>query len=170
MNLGPTARTLILTAIAITDVISLTACSAPAPPPPSDRLSTCLPQDESEGKARFAIVHFDAGKDETRVTVVAYAGAVPAVFALPVYYTSRGRWLIGERERSYLVDPQCRQYNLHDRHDAKWTDAPADGIVTLKPGAAFETVLDYPPLPPDTTRGALVYGPYVLPFSTLSQE
>ena len=158
-------RCILLGCVMLTTAI--TACNKP-PPPPVDRLASCLPTTEPSDNVRIAIVEFDHGKDETRVRVVAYAAAEPAILALPVYHTSRGRWLIDEKERSYLLDPQCRQYNLHDRHDAKWTDAPPDGRVTLKPGIAFETVLDFPPLPAGTTRGALVYGAHVIPFSTLS--
>jgi hypothetical protein len=170
MNLAPatiSGRRSIIAIFVILSLLVLTSCNKPVPPVPSDPLATCLPKDESDSRVRLAIVQFDAGKDETQVRVVAYAGAEPAEFALPVYYLSRGRWLIGEKNRSYLVDAQCRQYSLHDRHDAKWTDAPPDGVVKLKPGAAFETVLDYPPLPPNTTRGALIYGAYVIPFSIL---
>jgi hypothetical protein len=154
----------------VLNAVVLISCSKPAPPPAVDRLATCLPVTESDEKVRLAIEDVYAGKDETRVRVVAYAGAEPGVFALPVYYLSRGRWLIAEKDRSYILDPQCRQYNLHDRHDAKWTDAPPDGKVTLKPGTAFETVLDFPPLAPNTTRGVLVYGSYVIPFSALPSE
>ena len=158
--------------VLVLNAFVLISCSKPAPAPstPVDPLATCLPVNAPDEKVRLAIEDVYAGKDETRVRVVAYAGSEPGVFALPVYYLSRGRWLIAEKERSYILDPQCRQYNLHDRHDAKWTDAPPDGKVTLKPGTAFETVLDFPPLAPNTTRGVLVYGSYVLPFSTLPSE
>ena len=152
-------------------VLLSSSCNKPSGPiPPVDRLSSCLPKTEGDGKVRLSIVAFENGKDEARVRVVFYSGADSAGFALPVYYTSRGKWLIDEKDRAYLVDPQCRQFSLHDRHDAKWTDAPPDGKVTLKPGAAFETVLDFPPLPPNTTHGALVYGPHVVPFSLLPSD
>lgn len=146
--------------------VLLTGCNR-GEPAPTDRLSTCLPKFEVPGSLRIAISQFEHRSDETRVRIVAYAVAEPAQFALPVYYMSRGRWLIDEKERSYLLDAQCRQYNLHDRHDATGTDAPPDGRMTLKPGTSFETTLDFPPLPASTTHGVLVYGPHVIPFSIL---
>ena len=142
----------------------------PVPPPKVDRLAACAPKSSADDKVRLALVDIEAGKDETRIRIVAYAGAEVGIFPLPVYYLSRGRWLIGEDQRSYLLDEQCRQYNLHDRHDAKWTAETPEGKITLKPGTAFETVLDFPPRPPNTTRGVLVYGSYVIPFSTPARE
>ncbi len=144
----------------------LSGCSRSAPPRP-EPLSSCLPLAEPEGTLRIAISLFEHGRDKTSVRIVAYAVTEPADFALPVYYLSRGRWLIDEKYRSYLLDSDCREYKLLDRHDPPGTDAPPDGRMKLDPGAAFETTLEFPSLPASTRNGVLVYAGRIVPFSLL---
>ncbi len=146
----------------------LSGCSrSSAPPPRPEPLASCLPESEPEGNLRIAISSFNRGADKTRVRIVAYAVAEPADFALPVYYMSRGRWTVDENYRAYLLDAECREYKLQDRHDAAGTDAPPDGRMKLKPGNSFETTLDFPSLPAKTRNGVLVYGRRIIPFFVL---
>ncbi len=146
----------------------MAACSRTAPgPPPPDPLSRCLPETRDDGSLQLAVRKIESLPNETRVRLVAYAVGEAVEFVLPVYHLSRGRWLIDERYRSYLIDPQCRQFNLHDRHDSPGMPAPASARVKLKPGEAFETTVEYPPLPKGTRHGVLVYGAHAIPFSIL---
>ncbi|MEP7270217.1 MAG: hypothetical protein ABI882_01875 [Acidobacteriota bacterium] len=145
----------------------LSACSRSSAPPRPEPLPSCLPETEPEGNLRIAISSFSRGTDKTRVRIVAYAGTEPADFALPVYYMSRGRWTVDEDYRAYLLDSDCREYKLLDRHDAAGTDAPPDGKMKLKAGASFETTLDFPSLPAKTRNGVLVYGRRIIPFFVL---
>lgn len=151
-------------------LVLLAACSRTAPGPPPDPLTRCLPENRDGGGLQLAIRKIESLPNETRVRLVAYAVGETVEFVLPVYHLSRGRWLIDERYRSYLIDPQCRQLNLHDRHDSPGMPAPASARVKLKPGEAFETTIEYPPLPKGTRYGFLVYGERAIPFSILETE
>ena len=131
------------------------------------RLSGCLPKAEPEGNLRLSIVSVEHLPDQTRVRLVAYAVGETVDFNLPVYQMSRGRWLIDDRGRAYLLDENCREYKLKDRKTTAGMAAPIDGHLQLKPGMAFETTLIFPSLPDDSRDGALVYGARVLPFSLL---
>jgi hypothetical protein len=101
--------------------------------------------------------------------LVAYALAEPADFDLPVYLMSRGRWLINERGRAYLLDPECREYKLKDRAPAAGQAEVKNGRVQLKAGEAFEVTLVFPRLLDGVRQGLLVYGTRVLPFSLLTE-
>src|SRR5262249_12520027 len=102
---------------------------------------------------------------ETSVRVVGYATTEAAEFDLPVYFMSRGRWLINERGRAYLLDEQCHEYKLKDRRTEQ--AAPQGGHVRLKPGEACEATLSFPRLSNEVREGVLVYGTRVLSFSLL---
>jgi len=130
----------------------------------------CIPTLEPEGNFKLAIAAVSREPDETSVRVAAYALGEPADFDLPLYFMSRGRWLINERGRAYLLDEQCHEYKLKDRRVAPGQPAPKDGRVRLKPGEVFEATLSFPRLPDEAREGVLVYGTRVLPFSLLVES
>jgi len=131
------------------------------------KLRSCLPTAEPEGSYQLAIAAVTRGPDETKVRLVAYAAGGPADFDLPAYLMSRGRWLINERGRAYLLDEQCREYKLKGRQPTAGQVEAKNGRVPLKPGEAFELTLSFPRLPDEAQEGVLVYGTRVLPFSLL---
>jgi hypothetical protein len=134
------------------------------------RLRACLPETQPEGHLRLAVAEVRRQPEETSVRLVAYAIGEPADFDLPVYLMSRGRWLINEQGRAYLLDEQCREYKLKDRRPAAGqVAATPSGRVPLKPGEVFEVTLSFPRLPDQTREGALVYGAWVFPFSLLME-
>lgn len=103
----------------------------------------------------------------TRARLVAYTGTAASEFYLPTYSLSRGRWLINEKERVYLLDESCQEYKLQDRHSTNNQPLPLNGQVALPPGTAFEFALSFPNLPPEIQMGVLVYGARAIPFSLL---
>jgi hypothetical protein len=134
------------------------------------RFSGCLPKAEPEGNLHLAIVSVENLPDATRVRLVAYAVGQTVDFNLPVYWMSRGQWLIDERARAYLLDGHCREYKLKDRKATAGMTAPIDGRLQLKPGTAFETTLIFPALRDDSREGALIYDAHVLPFSLVADK
>ncbi|HYE75805.1 MAG TPA: hypothetical protein VEF04_20850 [Blastocatellia bacterium] len=130
------------------------------------RFGTCLPERKPEGALRLAISSVKLEKEETSVRMVAYAVGEPVDFDLPQYAMSRGRWLINETARSYLLDETCREYRLKDRKLTKG-EAPRDGRIKLKAGESCEFILSFPRLNNDVYSGALVYGGWTLPFYVL---
>lgn len=130
------------------------------------RFGACLPERKPEGAIHLAISSVTLEKEETSVRMVAYAVGEAADFDLPQYLMSRGRWLINETARSYLLDETCREYRLKDRKLTKG-DAPRDGRIKLKAGEACEFTLSFPRLNSDVYSGALVYGGWTLPFYVL---
>lgn len=134
------------------------------------RLRGCLPEvedGEPQSALRLAIGAVQLRDDATAVRVVGYAVGSEADFALPVYLLSRGRWLIEERARVYLLDSDCREYKLKDRVAVSGETVPDDGRVRLKTGEARETTLLFPRLSDGVREGVLVYGRRVIPFSLL---
>jgi len=127
------------------------------------RLQSCAPPDD-EGEVKLAITSVTQQPNETRVRLAAYALDKPAEFDLPVYILSRGRWLIHETGRAYLLDEQCGEYKLKERRASSGMEAPQDGHIKLEAGQVFEVTLVFPPLPKDVRMGELVYGRRVLPF------
>ena len=109
----------------------------------------------------------DVHENKTTVRLVAYSKSEQLDFHLPVYLMSRGRWIINDQARAYLLDEKCREYRLNGRKSTEEMPAPRDGIVQLKPNSVFETILEFPPLDDDVKAGVLVYGLHVLPFSML---
>lgn len=136
------------------------------------RLLACLPDQASSDQVVAEAVHLAIGGVELRhnataVQLVAYTIDEEAEFHLPVYLLSRGRWLIDERGRAYLLDTDCREYKLKDRKTAGKESIPLDGRVRLKAGEAYAIWLEFPRLPERAREGVLVYGARVLPFSLL---
>ncbi len=131
------------------------------------RLGSCLPEAEPEDSLKLAITAVTRTREETSLRLVAYTISEPADFYLPVYLMSRGRWLINEQGRAYLLDEQCREYKLKGRRIPAGKTASPQGLVQLKAGQAFELTLSFPPLPETVQAGALIYGKRVLPFSLL---
>jgi hypothetical protein len=132
------------------------------------RFAACLPERKPEGPLHLAVSSLKLEGEDTRVRVVAYAVGEAADFDLPQYVMSRGRWLINDRARSYLLDEGCREYRLKDR---KMTlgDVPTGGRVRLGAGESCEFTLVFPRLPDEVYHGALVYGGWTLPFYVLPE-
>lgn len=128
------------------------------------RLSKCVSENANEGDLKLAVASVSNGENETQVRLVGYAINSPAEFVLPVYRLSSGRWLIGEKDRVYLVNDQCREFKLKDRKAQFGQTFPQDGVVRLSPGQAFEITLRFPRLPDQTKFGMLIYGKRTLPF------
>lgn len=133
------------------------------------QLHACLRPQEASNKTQLAlreiIRHPDGG---TRVRLVAYSTNEASEFYLPTYSLSRGRWLINEKERAYLLDETCQEFKLQDRHSTNDRPLPTDGKISLVPGAAFEFELRFPNLPAEVQMGVLVYGAKVIPFSLMA--
>src|SRR5215210_5872112 len=122
------------------------------------KLQSCAPNNEAEGEVNLAITSVTRQPNETSVRLAAYALDKPAEFDLPVYSLSRGRWLIGETARAYLLDEQCREYKLKERRSSEGMKATPDGRIRLEAGQVFETTLSFPRLPDGVQMGVLIYG------------
>jgi hypothetical protein len=131
------------------------------------QLQSCLRPRTETTQAQLAIVEITRLPQEMSVRLVAYATDKPVEFYLPVYLMSRGRWLISERERAFLLDEYCQEFRMRDRKSTNGAPLPLDGKVVLPPGTAFEFKLSFARMPEETRLGALVYGARVLPFSLL---
>jgi hypothetical protein len=134
------------------------------------KLRSCAPDQKAEEKLKIAIAGVTINPNETAVRIVAYALEEDIDFDLPVYWMSRGRWLINERERAYLLDERCREYKLKDRRSATTETLPPDGRVRVNRGQAFEATLSFPPLSHQTRIGLLIYGGRTIPFWLLNQQ
>lgn len=132
------------------------------------RLQGCLPSTTPNAAPPLAIAEITRLPQETSVRLVAFAGKEAVEFSLPVYLMSRGRWLINEKERAYLLDENCREYKLRDRKTLDGQPFPPDGKVRLKPGEAFAFKLSFQALPAEARLGALVFGATALPFVLLT--
>ena len=131
------------------------------------RSLSCAPRTAAATNLSLAIVSIEPLENKTRIRLVAYAKNEPINFYLPVYLMSRGRWLINDRARAYLLDEKCREYRLNDRKSTEEMPAPIDGQIELQARTAFETILEFPPLARDINAGLLVYDSYVVPFTLL---
>jgi hypothetical protein len=132
------------------------------------KLRSCTPEntnDATDSNLRLAISSISLNPNETSLQLVAFAPAEEVVFDLPVYYLSRGRWLINEKGRAYLLDENCREYKLRDKKITAGQAAAQNGKVKLNPGQAFEVTLSFPRLSDRTRMGLLIYGDRVLPFT-----
>lgn len=151
----------------------LAACSKPNPQAERQRAiaevfakwKSCAPDGEEESDLKLAINSVTRRPNETSVRLVAYALDKPVEFDAPAYLLSRGRWLINEKGRAYLLDEQCREYKLKDRKSGLGKEIPADGRIKLESGQAVEISLSFPQLPDEVKMGLLVYGNRVFPFS-----
>lgn len=133
------------------------------------KLRACLPDSKPDSAFKLAIAAVRRQPNETSVRLVAYALGEAADFDLPLYVMSRGRWLIAEQGRAYLLDDECREYKLKDRQVIVGRAVTSPGRVRLEPGRAFEVTLSFPSLPDEVREGVLVYGAWVLPFSLLME-
>jgi len=131
------------------------------------KLRACLPESKPNSAFKLAIASVKLEPNETSVRLVAYTLDEAADFDLPVYWMSRGRWLINEQGRAYLLDDTCREYKLGNRQVVK--AATPQGRLRLEPGHAFEVTLSFPRLWDEVREGALVYGDWVLPFSLVTE-
>ncbi|MEO6726649.1 MAG: hypothetical protein ABIP14_15280 [Blastocatellia bacterium] len=128
------------------------------------KLQACAPGDEAEGDVRLAIASVTRQANETNVRLAAYALDMPDEVDLPTYSLSRGRWLIRETGRTYILDEQCREYKLKERKSVAGRESPPDGRISLAAGQVIEATLSFPALPEDVRMGVLVYGRRALPF------
>jgi hypothetical protein len=136
------------------------------------RARSCWPSDD-ESSAPLAVESVVSDKSATSVRLAAYARDEAVDFYLPVYLLSAGRWSINEKGRVYLLDEQCREFNLNDSKPSPssslifWGGGriPQGGRIRLKPGQVFELTLVFPSMLNRTKVGALVYGGRVLPFA-----
>jgi len=139
------------------------------------KFRSCAPpemktEQKDEDKLKMAIAGVQINPNETAVRIVAYTLDEDINFDLPVYSMSRGRWLINEVGRSYLLDERCREYKLKDRRPLpNHPPLPLDGRIPLNRGQAFEVILSFPRLS-DTQIGVLVYGQRIMPFWILNQS
>jgi hypothetical protein len=159
-------------------IISLLTASCARRDPESERqqaisetlakLRSCAPENSNhatESNLRLAISSIALNTNETSLRLVAFAPTEAVVFDLPVYSLSRGRWLINEKGRAYLLDERCKEYKLKDKRISAGQEVSQDGKIKLNPGQAFEVTLSFPRLSDRTRIGVLIYGDQVLPFT-----
>lgn len=166
------ARTIIFV-LTFVCLLMMSACSQPDPQAERQRViaetfakwKSCVSDAEAEGDVKLAVTAVMRRPDEVTVRLVAYALDKPVEFDAPVYSLSRGRWLIDEKARAYLLDEQCREYKLKGRKSGSEVPVPLDGRIKLASGQAFELALSFSPVPEEVKMGVLVYGKRVLPFS-----
>jgi hypothetical protein len=135
----------------------------------ADSLRRCLPPVETNQPAGLAIAAIARERDTetTTLRMVVYATTEPVEFHLPIYLMSRGRWMINDTGRAYLLDEHCRERTLKGTAAVNGKTLPREGVVKLQAGESFEFRLNFPTLPETMQMGALVYGSRVLPFSFL---
>lgn len=134
------------------------------------KLRACVRESQPIAGVRLAVVSFSREKEEARLRLVAYNPAEPGTeaagegidFDLPTYLMSRGRWLINESGRVYLIDERCREYKLKERKLTTRQSEAKNGRLRLKPGEACEVTLSFARLPDDVQDVLLVYGTQVL--------
>jgi len=134
-----------------------------------ERMRACLPPRryrKNDGHIRMAVTELSRLAVETKVRIVAYAGEEPGVFDLPVYSLSRGRWLISETGRAFLIDQNCRQYRLKGRSSTR--GIPLNGRIELQPRQSFEADLSFPRLSERPYLLIMVYGDLILPLPPLT--
>lgn len=178
MNWRSHGKTLLLVLLAITLTAGLgVACRestghGPVPTPadrsavtePLDqahaRLRGCLPQPAPLPAPPISIRSFARLAARTRVELVVWAEEQPFELQLPLYLSSRGRWLLGNDERVFLIDQECRQYGLQDVEFLPPRLSP--GTIRIPAHKAITGTLIFPPLGSRARFGALVYGQQVL--------
>jgi len=127
-------------------------------------LSKCSQISGAENLANLAIASVVNAPNETSLKLVVYATNSAIEFPLPAYKLSAGRWLIGEKDRAYLIDEHCQEFKLKDRRPPEGQKFPQDGIVRLNPGESFEMTLSFYRLKDTTRFGMLVYAGKILNF------
>lgn len=108
------------------------------------------------GSHQLVLTRLDRQPNRTTVSLAAWSQHGSSSLTLPLYTLSRGRWLLGETERVYLIDQECRRYGLLDVSFPARRVSP--GTVRLSPGQVVEGELIFPPLGPRARLGALIYG------------
>jgi hypothetical protein len=134
------------------------------------RLRACVRESQPIAGIRLAVVSFSREKEEARLRLVAYnpaeirtdAAGEGVNFDLPTYLMSRGRWLINDSGRVYLIDERCREYKLKERRLTTRQAEAKNGRLSLKPGEGCEVTLSFARLPDDVQDVLLVYGTQVL--------
>ncbi len=129
-----------------------------------DAMSKCERVSGAERLANVAIALVVSAQNDTTLKVVAYAANTPVEFPVPFYKLSAGRWLIGEKDRVYLMDEHCRSFELKDRRPPEGKKFPQDGILRLNPGESFEMTFSFYRLKDATRFGMLVYAGKTLGF------
>lgn len=131
----------------------------------SSRLLRCLPTPSATLPAAqtepISIVRIERLANRTRIELVAWAGPEPFDLQLPLYLTSRGRWLRGNDERVFIVDQECRQYSLYDVEFLQ--PRLTAGIIRIPAREAITGAFIFPPLGLRARFGALVIGDRFLP-------
>ena len=128
------------------------------------KLAKCAQINAAESLENLALVSVTNAVNETGMKLVIYATNSAVEFPLPAYKLSAGRWLIGEKDRAYLIDEHCQEFKLKDRRPPEGKNFPQDGIVRLNPGGSFEMTLSFYRLKDTTRFGMLVYAGKTLPF------
>lgn len=129
-----------------------------------DELSKCNKVSGAEHLANIALASVVNVQNDTVLKLVAYATNTPVEFPVPFYKLSAGRWLVGEKDRVYLMDEHCRGFELKDRRPPEGKKFSQDGILRLNPGESFEMTFSFYRLKETTRFGMLVYAGKVLPF------
>ncbi|MEY3282540.1 MAG: hypothetical protein RIR86_553 [Acidobacteriota bacterium] len=124
------------------------------------RLLGCLPQPAALPAPPISIRSLARLSARTRVELVVWAEEQPVELRLPLYLSSRGRWLLGDDERVFLIDQECRQYGLQDVEFLPKRISP--GTIRIAAREAITGTLIFPPLGSRARFGALVYGQRVL--------
>ncbi len=132
------------------------------------RWRSCAPPAEVTSPVSLAIHSISINSQSTSVRVVAYTTSNPGELALPLYYLSRGRWLIAEKDRAYLLDQDCREFRLNDVERS--SPLPNPGLLQLEAGSSFEFTLKFPPVGHSASLGWLVYGQRALPLAFPTPE
>lgn len=164
-------------------VLWLSACSQADPEAAArsaltslrQKMTACLREPAAEGNIRLAVVSLARTREETVVRLAAYNYADPSAketpadtrsvdFDVPNYLMSRGRWLLNESGRVYLMDERCRQYKLVNRKLTMRQTEAVNGRIEIKPGEVCEVLLSFTRLPEDVQTAVLVYGSQVLPL------
>ena len=129
-----------------------------------DVMSKCEKVSGAEHLPNLAIASVVNAQNETTLKLVAYAANSPVEFPVPFYRLSAGRWLIGDKDRVYLMDEHCRSFDLKDRRPPEGKKFPPGGILRLNPGESFEMTFSFYRLKETTRFGMLVYAGKTLTF------
>lgn len=133
-------------------------------------MSKCERVDGAEHLQNFAIASVVNAQNDTTLKLIAYAATTPVEFRVPFYKLSAGRWLIGEKDRVYLMDEHCRAFELKDRRPPEGKKFPQDGVLRLNPGESFEMTFSFYRLKDATRFGMLVYAGKTLTFVVNSPD
>lgn len=170
----------LIKALCLMALFLFSACArATEKPSPAIETLACVPKNEPSPGPALSIVSAQETAEHIRVRILVKAEEEAAVFQMPVYRMSAGRWLIGNAGGAYLIDEFCRVYRLKDRKSVTASGIPLDGKIPLRSEERYEADLLFPKLihplkldpahPGKPVRLVLVYEKRVLAFS-LSPE